>query len=205
MPKDLDRSNINSTRPPQPKVTVVHVDPRDQILSLIHQYGKTNPSEQDVVERIAEFVQAHENCFSREQLLGHITGSVWILDKSMTKSLLTHHKKLNIWVQLGGHADGDSDVQRVAMKEAEEESGIANLVCLSPDIFDIDIHRIPERKTEPEHYHYDCRFLLQSQDDEYVVSEESHDLSWIELTKMKDYTTEESVLRMVRKTQTFLK
>lgn len=179
----------------------MHVDPRDQILSLIRQYGKTHADEQAVVDRMTAFVQAHENCFSREQLLGHITGSVWILDKSRTKSLLTHHKKLNIWVQLGGHADGDSDIQRVAMKEAEEESGIANLVCLSDDIFDIDIHRIPERKTEPEHYHYDCRFLLQSQDEQYVVSEESHDLSWIELTKMQDFTTEESVFRMVRKTQ----
>lgn len=179
----------------------MQVDPRDQILSLIHQYGKANTDEQEVVERITAFVQAHENCFCREQLLGHITGSVWILDKSKTKSLLTHHKKLNIWVQLGGHADGDTDVQRVAMKEAEEESGISNLVCLSDNIFDIDIHRIPERKAEPEHFHYDCRFLLQSLDDEYVVSEESHDLSWIEMNKMQEYTTEESVLRMVRKTQ----
>jgi 8-oxo-dGTP pyrophosphatase MutT (NUDIX family) len=174
---------------------------RQAILELFQRYRVRYPAEHEEVERITAFVEANENCFSRELLTGHITGSAWILNSSMDCALLTHHRKLNIWVQLGGHADGDADVQRVAEREAEEESGIANLKTLSPEIFDIDIHLIPERKGEPEHYHYDCRFLLQAESESYTVSDESHDISWIRLDKMTDYTTERSVLRMVEKSQ----
>ncbi|MFT4797160.1 MAG: 8-oxo-dGTP pyrophosphatase MutT (NUDIX family) [Candidatus Azotimanducaceae bacterium] len=174
---------------------------RQSILSLFKRYKDRFPEERDTVDRITTFVEANEKCFSRELLTGHITGSAWILDAAGDRALLTHHRKLNIWVQLGGHADGDADVQRVAEREAEEESGISQIETLSPDIFDIDIHHIPARKDEPAHYHYDCRFLLQAKAHEYTVSDESHDLSWIPLDRMQDYSNEESVLRMVRKTR----
>jgi len=173
---------------------------REPILELFRAYGEQYPLEAATVTRITSFVEQNENCFSRELLSGHITGSAWIVDKSADRALLTHHRKLNIWVQLGGHADGDANVQRVAEREAEEESGIASLITVSPKIFDIDIHVIPARKAEPEHFHYDCRFLLRARDESYIVSDESHDLSWISLTDMTNYTSEQSVLRMVRKT-----
>ncbi len=146
---------------------------------------------------------ANEDCFKPELQIGHVTGSAWIVNKARDVALLTHHKKLNIWVQLGGHADGDSNIQRVAEREALEESGLMDLVTVSPEIFDIDIHEIPARKTEPAHYHYDCRFLIQAETEDYTVSDESHDLKWIPLADMSTYTTEESVLRMVRKTASF--
>jgi len=174
---------------------------RQKILTLFKRYKERFPEEHETLDRITGFVVANENCFSRELLIGHITGSAWILDATGERALLTHHRKLNIWVQLGGHADGDADVQRVAEREAEEESGLAQIETLSPDIFDIDIHQIPARKDEPAHYHYDCRFLLKAKAHDYTVSDESHDLSWIPLDRMQDYTSEESVLRMVRKTR----
>lgn len=176
---------------------------RKPILSLFDQYQARFPNEAETVNQIRSFVEQHENCFDRELLVGHITGSAWIVDSTATKALLTHHKKLNIWVQLGGHADGDSNVQRVAEKEANEESGIDALKLVSPEIFDIDIHAIPARKSEPEHFHYDCRFLLQAASEAFVVSDESHDLKWIPLQEMTDYTNEMSVLRMVEKTESW--
>lgn len=174
---------------------------RQKVLMLFKRYRDRFPAEQHTVDRITAFVKANENCFSRELLTGHITGSAWILDATGERALLTHHRKLNIWVQLGGHADGDADVQRVAEREAEEESGIALIETLSPEIFDIDIHQIPARKDEPAHFHYDCRFLLKAKVDDYIVSDESHDLKWIPLDRMQEYSNEESVLRMVRKTR----
>ena len=177
---------------------------RKKILALFDQYQQRFPAELDAVQEIRNFVQQHDDCFSREQLKGHVTGSAWLLDASGNQALLTHHKKLNIWVQLGGHADGDSNIERVAMREAEEESGISGISLLSDEIFDIDIHLIPARKSEPAHFHYDCRFLLQANSSNYQVSDESHDLRWIPLDEMTQYTEEESVLRMVRKTPSFL-
>jgi 8-oxo-dGTP pyrophosphatase MutT (NUDIX family) len=133
--------------------------------------------------------------------VGHVTGSAWIVDAGRNRCLLTHHKKLNRWLQPGGHADGDADIAGVALREAYEESGLANLALVDPEIFDIDIHLIPLRQNEPEHFHYDVRFLIECGDDEgYVISEESHDLAWVPLSQIRTYSTEYSILRMVKKT-----
>lgn len=150
--------------------------------------------------RLAEFVSTYENCFERTLLIGHVTGSAWIVDRDRTHVLLTHHRKLDKWLQLGGHADGDSDVLRVAMREAEEESGLTTLQPVHREIFDVDIHLIPLRKTEPEHFHYDVRYALEADRAEPIrVSDESHDLRWVPVDEVAGLTAEESVLRMVRK------
>ena len=73
------------------------------------------------------FVEAHADCCSRTQLSGHLTGSAWIVDASRTRTLLTHHRKLDKWLQLGGHADGDPDLLAVALREGREESGLTRL------------------------------------------------------------------------------
>jgi 8-oxo-dGTP pyrophosphatase MutT (NUDIX family) len=114
--------------------------------------------------------------------------------------LLTHHAKLDRWLQLGGHADGDGNVLAVAVKEAEEESGLLDFVQVGKGIFDIDIHPIPARKGEPEHLHYDVRFVLRPGGSlEFTVSDESHDLRWVSPEDVKGLTTETSMMRMVDK------
>ncbi len=150
--------------------------------------------------RLAAFVWAHENCFDRSLLVGHVTGSAWIVDLDRTHVLLTHHRKLDKWLQLGGHADGDSDVLRVALREAREESGLTSVRPVRESIFDVDIHLIPARKTEPEHFHYDVRYALEADRGEALrMSDESHDLRWVRVDEVAVLTQEESVLRMVRK------
>jgi hypothetical protein len=91
---------------------------RNKIRTFFKHYQVRYPEETAVLDRISSFVDANTDCFSRELAVGHITGSAWILDSTGTRALLTHHKKLNIWVQLGGHADGDPDVEQVAYREA---------------------------------------------------------------------------------------
>ncbi len=151
--------------------------------------------------RLENFVQENENCFERVLLKGHITGSAWVVDENSEQTLLTHHAKLDKWLQPGGHADGDHEVARVAMREAREETGLKQLFLVSEHIFDIDIHTIPERDAEPGHFHYDCRFLIRCVGDKtYRVSEESHDLAWIPLAEVEGLTREKSILRMVEKT-----
>ena len=147
------------------------------------------------------FVEAHADCCSRTQLSGHLTGSAWIVDASRTRTLLTHHRKLDKWLQLGGHADGDPDLLAVALREGREESGLTRLRVVSPEIFDLDRHWIPERKTEPAHWHYDLRFMIEADPAEpFAVSDESHDLAWVEVARVTTLNPEESMARMVRKT-----
>lgn len=173
---------------------------RQPLLDLLEDYGNRYPDEAETVECYSRFLLANPDCFKRSLLIGHVTGSAMVLDQSGTRVLLTHHRKLHRWLQPGGHADGDHDVARVAMKEAEEESGLAKLEFVTDQLLDVDIHEIPARGQEPAHYHYDCRFLLRSAgSDEFVVSAESHDLAWVEMSRITEYTDEESILRMISK------
>lgn len=136
---------------------------------------------------------------------GHVTGSAWIINETYDKALLTHHNKLNKWLQLGGHADGDPDIIKVATKEAMEESGLSSLKLLTNKIFDIDIHSIPAYNGIPEHLHYDVRFLFQADEsEELIVSSESKTLDWIHFDLLNQFTHKnESILRMSEKTRLF--
>ena len=111
--------------------------------------------------------------------------------------------KLEKWLQLGGHADGDGDLLAVALREAAEESGLVRLHAVHPEIFDVDRHRIPQRKMEPAHWHYDLRFMIEADPREPLVRavSESHELAWLDVDEVTRLNPEESMARMVRKTK----
>lgn len=173
---------------------------RQYLLTLLQRYSGNDPHEESMRLRIISFIEQFEDCFERTQASGHITASALIVNKQRTHTLLTHHHKLEKWLQLGGHSDGDPDPLNVAMREAEEESGLKEVKPVSNSIFDVDVHAIPARKNEPEHFHYDIRFLFEADDSQpLIISAESKDLAWIPLNEIEKYTTEESMLRMIRK------
>jgi hypothetical protein len=169
------------------------------LIEALTHYRDRYPEESPTVDRLIDFVRREPACFERSTVEGHITGSAWVVDPEGRRTLLTHHRKLNRWLQLGGHADGDHDVLRVSLTEAREESGIEAFTVLSQDIFDVDIHPIPARGTDPEHLHFDIRYALQAHTTEHIVTEESHDVAWVDVTAIHEYTTEPSMLRMARK------
>lgn len=140
--------------------------------------------------------------YSRLRTSGHFTGSAWIVNKRRTHTLLTLHRKLNKWLQLGGHADDNENLLDVAMKEAKEESGLTSLGLVDKFIFDIDRHVIPSRVNEPRHFHYDVRFLLEAEIDEpLVISSESKDLAWISYDVVEELVMgNPSIMRMLEKT-----
>jgi 8-oxo-dGTP pyrophosphatase MutT (NUDIX family) len=174
---------------------------RRPLLSLLAAYDPALATDDEARRRIVRFVEEHDECFERSLAVGHVTGSAWIVDPSRTRCLLTHHRKLDRWLQLGGHADGDPDVLAVALREAREESGLSSLGVVAASIFDCDVHWIPERKAEAGHWHHDVRFLLEADPAEpLVVSEESKQLAWVKLDEVPALSGDASVARMVAKT-----
>lgn len=172
---------------------------RETLLTELEQYRQDYPAESATVGQFITFVRENENCFERELLIGHITGSAWVVNTAGTHALFTHHRKLEKWLQLGGHADGDPDVLAVAIREVKEESGL-DATPLSTVIFDLDAHPIPARKDVPAHIHYDIRYLLQTTGNEaYTVSDESFDLKWIPLEEIIQFTQGEDTHRMATK------
>ena len=125
-------------------------------------------------------------------------GSAWIVNRTGERVLLAHHRKLGLWLQPGGHCDGDPDTLAVALREAREESGLA-VRALETSIFDLDVHPIPAHGREPAHHHHDVRFLVRAGEDRFRVSEESRALAWVPAGEVSTLTDRESVLRMARK------
>jgi 8-oxo-dGTP pyrophosphatase MutT (NUDIX family) len=176
---------------------------RNAVLNLLHAHaGRVlEAHERDMVAATIAFAESEVECLRRECVPGHLTGSAWIVSPDRTRTLLTHHHKLDKWLQLGGHADGDPDLMAVALREAREESGLANVRAVSGEVFDVDRHWIPARKTEPGHFHYDLRFMIEADPEEsLVISNESKDLAWVEVARVTTLNPEESMARMVRKT-----
>jgi 8-oxo-dGTP pyrophosphatase MutT (NUDIX family) len=165
----------------------------------LHRYADHHEGDTHVAACLA-FLDEAERPFEREQRDGHFTGSAWLVNADGEKVLLTHHRKLNRWLQLGGHADGDSDLAAVALREAEEESGL-NGLSVDRDIFDVDRHWIPERKQEPGHWHYDVRYVVRAGANEaFVVSDESLELAWVPIRSLaEEVDTDESLRRMAMK------
>lgn len=182
----------------------MRVADRQPLLDLLASYARRFPDEAAVVARFREFVAGHPDCFERSCVPGHVTGSAWLVSHDHARFLLTHHRKLGRWLQLGGHSDGDPDSAAVALREAREESGIAGLTLLPTDgvvqPLDLDAHEIPARGAEPAHVHYDVRFLVQAPADAVLaISAESLALRWFAADRPLDVPHDESVARLAVK------
>lgn len=173
---------------------------RQPLLHLLSAYTPTDPHEGRMLDDMIQFVTTHPDCFERSLLAGHVTGSAWIVSPDRQRVVLLHHRKLDRWLQPGGHCDGNPDVLEVALKEAQEETGLQRLRVVSESVFDVDIHPIPMRGDIPKHLHYDVRFLLEADPGEaFGLSDERKDIQWVPLDKISSLTREESVVRMVWK------
>lgn len=177
---------------------------RDLLTQQLLRYTPSD-AEQAFKNIMLDFLSTSEDVFERSHCCGHITASCWLLSKDRSHALMMHHKKLDQWFQLGGHCDGDPDTLAVAIKEAQEESGINDIIALSPDIFDIDIHWIPSNKKEAGHYHYDVRYLLGVNSDEQIIQNpESKELRWISMEGELP-TNNPSIVRMFNKCKDVLR
>lgn len=170
------------------------------VLGLLEGHETADPEDQATCDQFAAFARDHADCCERTLPGGHFTGSAWLVSPDGQRVLLTHHRKLDRWLQLGGHADGDGDLAAVALREAGEESGLTGL-AVEPAPFDLDLHYIPERGDEAGHWHYDVRFVVQaSGNEDFVAGDESHALAWREIEDLAvDPRADQSLRRMAAK------
>jgi 8-oxo-dGTP pyrophosphatase MutT (NUDIX family) len=176
-------------------------DPRRSVLDLLATAHLFDERDRATQEEIAAFVRAHPDCLVRSNLAGHLTGSAFVVDRERERLLLIHHRALDRWLQPGGHADGDPDLERVARREVQEETGLADLELLSTRPFDLDIHPIPAKPGVPGHLHYDVRFLFAADGEERLQGDEREvrAAAWVRLDGLDGLGLEESVLRPARR------
>ena len=174
------------------------------LLDLLDAHPTSFMEEAAYLSRARAFVQAHEDCFHRDLWPAHVTGSAWVVNPRRDRVLLLHHRKHDQWFQPGGHADGDADILRVALRETSEETGMqpSHIRLVDTDIFDVDIHTIPGSHLGPRHEHIDVRFLIEMDDDlEIPGNDESHQIRWVPLHQVARFNNNRSTHRMVEKTR----
>lgn len=173
---------------------------RQNIIKELEQYAPDDASEEASRRSILDFIAANENCFERGNRAGHVTGSALLVNSARGQALLNYHKFLDKWLCFGGHADGESDIFTVAQRETIEESGIRDFIPLQRYIFDLDAHDIPANpaRDEPPHIHYDIAYLFDTAQSDFMLSDESVALRWVDLDDTSSLT-DERLVRMMGK------
>lgn len=170
--------------------------------ALLRDYAIAVPEQAGTVARFEALLATRSEALLRSCFVpGHVTASAFVVAPAIESCALLLHRKLERWLQPGGHVDGEAAVWRAAQREVVEETGLSTLRLWSPGgsiaIFDLDIHPIPPLRSEPAHEHFDIRFLfLADAPEQLAISEESLDLAWVPLARLAEWTAEPSVLRL---------
>ena len=173
------------------------------IADLLRNYAPYDEIERDHLDRFSSFIARHESPFDRTIVEGHLTGSAFILDASLEHVLLLHHLKVGKWLQPGGHAElGETDPEKIALREAREETGIEELWHPSaPRPLDLDIHQFPARGADPAHWHLDVRYLVLAKDGAKLrlAVSEAADLRWFAWAELPDLHLDAGTVRALVK------
>jgi 8-oxo-dGTP pyrophosphatase MutT (NUDIX family) len=176
----------------------------DAIIAQIEGHPAADEKEARDAAFIVQMCRQHPNILNMNCEPGHLTGSALIVDPRGRRVLLNHHAKLNRWMQFGGHFDYETEPHRVALREAQEESGLLDLRFAQPGdpplCFDIDAHEIPARADRPRHWHLDLRYVLLTDSPELArATAESNTIRWCSFDEAAALDLSSEMQRMLRK------
>lgn len=150
-------------------------------------------------DRVLDLLAEHGGALAdRTTAPGHLTGSALVVDAAGERVVVLLHTKLRRWLQPGGHADGDTELAGVALREASEETGIEGLRVLVPAV-DLDVHSVDHGDALGRHLHLDLRFVVVAPPDAVIVgNHESLALRWVTLPELEELADEEGLVRLAR-------
>lgn len=175
------------------------------LLDIIKGYKPGNEQEEAEKEIMLEFIRNNENCLLRENKIAHFTASSWIVNGNRTKTLMAYHNIYQSWAWTGGHADGEEDLEEVAVREAKEETGVGSIQVLSHEPLSLEILCVNSHYKKgifvPSHLHFNVTYLLQADEKEEVKikADENSGVKWIDLQQAPLITTEECMKEIYKK------
>jgi 8-oxo-dGTP pyrophosphatase MutT (NUDIX family) len=179
------------------------LSPEQQLLlAELQNYRAADQTEEQHRQDMIALVTEHEAWWHRDTLPGHITASAFVVTPDFQQLLLHFHRKLNRWLQFGGHDEGEKHPAKAVLRELVEESGLQHFDFFgAPTVFDLDIHAIPESKKQAQHLHFDVRYLFiaNSQQELNPADGESNLLRWMDLQEASSALDEEAAQRVCAK------
>ncbi len=174
----------------------------ERLLGELRGYRPADGLETRHHEAIVRLLTGTPGAFSRDHFMpGHVTASCFVVDPTERQLLLHHHRRLGRWLQMGGHLEGDEMPAEAALREGSEESGLTDLELACDEVFDLDVHPIPAGKGEPDHLHFDIRYLARTSSPQAISLDatESNDLIWATLDRAEELLCEEAGSRVIHK------
>ena len=162
----------------------------------IELYKPYNAQEEKDQEIILRYMDTFDNLFTRENEFAHFTASVWLVNEEHTKVLMAYHNIYNSWSWVGGHADGDTNLLQVALKEAKEETGLETVRPVLEEIYSIEILGVPAHvkkgKHVTTHVHLNVTYLMEASESDLtrIKPDENSDIDWFELERAVEVSTE---------------
>ena len=162
----------------------------------IRSYQPMNEQEERDKELILHCLETEKNIFTRQNRLAHMTASAWIVNPERTKVLMAYHNIYHSWSWLGGHADGETDLLKVALKEAREESGIHHVKPVSEQIYSLEVltvdGHVKRGEYVPSHLHLNLTYLLEADEDDllHIKKDENSNVGWFGLQEAIDASSE---------------
>ncbi|MFL0247010.1 NUDIX hydrolase [Candidatus Clostridium stratigraminis] len=174
-------------------------------ISTIKNYTPYNEQENKDKEIILKLIEDSKNILTRENEVAHITSSGFIINKAKDKVLMIYHNIYNSWAWTGGHADGEEDLLKVAIREAQEETGVMKVVPLTKEIVSLDIltvvGHIKRGKYVAPHLHLSIAYLLIADEEESlkIKPDENSGVKWIPIEKVALYSSEPYMVKVYEK------
>lgn len=168
------------------------MDIREQLKS----YTPYNEQEEKDKAFILKCMEEQANIFFRENEQMHMTASAWVVNKDRDKVLMAYHNIYDSWSWLGGHADGEKDLLKVAIKEVQEESGVSYVRPVFEDIYSLEVLTVDGHEKRGQyvssHLHLNVTYLLEADDEEalHMKEDENSGVAWFSLEDAIKASTE---------------
>ena len=157
---------------------------RQELMESIRAYQPFNEQEEMDKSLILNWIETQDDAFSRDNTVAHMTASAWVVNKDRSRVLMVYHNIYDSWSWLGGHADGETDLLAVAIREVKEEAGISCVRPVSEGIFSlesltVDGH-VKRGKYVSSHLHLNVTYLLEADSEEqvFVKEDENSGVGW---------------------------
>ena len=167
-----------------------------KLISQLEKYTPFNEQEERDKNTILNLLKTQPDIFERSNMIAHMTASAWVVNKDRSKILLAYHNIYDSWAWLGGHADGEKDLLKVALKEVAEESGVKNIKPVSEDILSVEILTVDGHEKKgvyvPSHLHLNVTYLIEADDTEqpHICVGENSNVAWFDKDKAVEMSNE---------------
>ena len=174
-----------------------------ELLDALNRFRPCNEQEETDKNQILSLLSGGQDLYTRDNTVAHLTASSWVVSPDRKQVLLIYHNLYRSWAWMGGHADGDRDLCRVALRETREESGLEDLTLVSPEIFSLESLTVDGHEKRgnyiSSHLHLNVTYLLEADPRQpiRVKPDENSGVAWFPVEEVAGKVSEPWMMQRI--------